>query len=153
MLAGATPSTTSLHEQSSMPVLDDTSQQRSFTLSPRPPYHPPSNYQRPMPRPHPVSYVAQAGNVPLTTDYTGLPCNLQERMTIGQTHTFSMPLSLEETLANLPYDAIQLQRALSSHSGMGHIQQLTQVGVDRYCLSCFLSFCYPVACCHCLRLV
>ncbi|KAK2176426.1 hypothetical protein NP493_663g02037 [Ridgeia piscesae] len=121
---GATPSTTSLHEQSSMPVLDDTSQQRSFTLSPRPPYHPPSNYQRPMPRPHPVSYVAQAGNVPLTTDYTGLPCNLQERMTIGQTHTFSMPLSLEETLANLPYDAIQLQRALSSHSGSSSTQDL-----------------------------
>ena len=31
---------------------------------------------------------------------------------------YHMPLTLEETLANLPYDAIQVQRALSNHSGM-----------------------------------
>lgn len=54
------------------------------------------------------------------SDYISMPCNMQERMTSHQnaSHMFNnLPLSIEETLANLPYDAIQLHRALSTHSG------------------------------------
>jgi hypothetical protein len=84
-----------------------------------------SSYQQmPMPtqqRLHHVNYISQSGNAPLMNDYASMPCNLQEaRMTFGQQnpHGFhSMVPSLEDTLRDLPYDAIHLQRALSNHSG------------------------------------
>ena len=59
-----------------------------------------------------INYIPTSGNAPLLNDYVGMPCNLQERMIIGQqgAHGFS----LEDTLANLPYDAIQ---AISSNPG------------------------------------
>lgn len=67
--------------------------------------------------PH-INYLPQVGNAPLMDDYAGMPCNLQERMTAGQQNApFHMQMTLEDTLANLPYDAIQLQRALPNHSG------------------------------------
>ena len=61
--------------------------------------------------PH-VNYIPSSGNVPLLNDYASMPCQLQERMILGQqgSHGFT----LEETLANLPYDAIQ---AISSNPG------------------------------------
>ena len=66
--------------------------------------------------------VSNAG--PIVPDYaTAMPCNLQQRMT-GQhqlpgINSLGMAgTSLEETLANLPYEAVQLKKALSNHSGI-----------------------------------
>lgn len=76
-------------------------------------YGPMPNLMAPHQRSNHVNYIPTSGNAPLMNDYANMPCNLQERMIIGQqgAHGFS----LEETLANLPYDAIQ--RAISNNSG------------------------------------
>ena len=118
-------------EASPQPGLTDTPGTSPFQSSPRTFGPPPllSEYQHlqvPSQRmSHHVNYVPQEGNAPLMNDYAGMPCNLQERMSFGQqnAHTFHMPMSLEETLANLPYDAITLQRAISNHSGTKDITQ------------------------------
>lgn len=115
----------SVPESSPQPVMTDISNTSPFQSSPRSFMPPPlsNDYlQVPQHRVSHVNYVPQAGNAPLVNDYAGMPCNLQERMSIGQQngHTFHMPMSLEETLANLPYDAITLQRAISNHSGKPH---------------------------------
>ncbi len=86
-----------------------------------------SSYQQMAPvthhRLHHVNYVPQSGNAPLVNDYASMPCNLQEaRMTFGQQNPHAFPAmvpTLEDTLRDLPYDAIHLQRALSNHSGKG----------------------------------
>ncbi|KAK2152075.1 hypothetical protein LSH36_340g02038 [Paralvinella palmiformis] len=102
----------------SMPV--NMSGDMTHNMMPNSSYH----QQLQVPQHHPqqrmphINYLPQVGNAPLMDDYAGMPCNLQERMTAGQQNaSFHMQMTLEDTLANLPYDAIQLQRALPNHSG------------------------------------
>ncbi len=94
-------------------------------------YMPPTSSYQPMPMPsqrfHHVNYIPQSGNAPLINDYANMPCNLQEaRMAFNnhqQTHAHGFPMipSLEETLRDLPYDAIHPQKALSNQSGRGQV--------------------------------
>ena len=70
----------------------------------------------------PVSYVSLSGQAPLSSDYSGMPCNIQERMSMTTQHTggpYSMAAvpSLEDTLVNLPYDAISGHHTLPTQSG------------------------------------
>ena len=56
---------------------------------------------------------------PVMHNHASMPCNLQERMTCQQNNAFQdlVPLSLEQTLENLPHDAIHFHHALPNHSG------------------------------------
>ena len=59
---------------------------------------------------------------PIVPDYTNaMPCNLQQRMSshhqLPGFNSVGMNSSLEETLANLPYEEVQLRKELSNHSG------------------------------------
>lgn len=68
-------------------------------------------------------------------DYVGMPCNMEERMTSHPNHMLNhLPLSIEETLAKLPYNEITLHRALSTHSG-----QITQLKFTAFSFTTYSS--------------